>query len=152
MTPDSCLQENTAYDDKEEIPEVIISSPTGAAKKRHNSNYFKLPARKISLQRSISQSRADYLLRMLSKPEDYQETDIPNPEAEKRTPTGRKISQDASHRVSAQPRRHLLAPISESVSLSDRRHSDRQRDRQNTLYTDRCMSVRSRSSGQLDKL
>ena len=56
----------------DELCKVMIIPPLDGT----TNPLFKLPNKEVSVRRSRSQSHADYLLRMLSKPEDYQDSKL----------------------------------------------------------------------------
>ena len=130
------------------------NSPTEVSAHHHSENHpqpthaiiHEGKSRKVSVNRSESQNRADYLLRMMSRPEDYRNLKVPSPVYEKRSPTGRKISLDVKPGGCGQHHRKgsRLSTLHEDVSIQSRRHSDRQRSRNNHLFVN--MQLRSNSS------
>lgn len=104
-----------------------------------------------NLQRSESQNRADFLLRLMSRPEDYQEYQPP-PLIEKFSPTGRKISTDVGPQYMNLPPRNRESiggrrAVMEGTAL--RKVSVGLESRQSSSHLYVNLPPRSASSGEI---
>ena len=79
----------------------------------------RLKSKTVPLTRSPSQNTADYLLRVMSRPDEYQKLELPCKRMEERSPTGRKISRPGQSLAMTEP----MNPIIQWRRLSDRHRS-----------------------------